>query len=194
MRHTAVTAGLAICAMVLAIAPADAGGSSKSCYEQAVVPASYRTVQEKVLVQPARKYAVSQPAVYAYRTKRVVIQPERVSYRRIAPIYETRHRKVMVQQASIGWEYQIRHGKKILCKVKRPAVYRSVAETVQLKPGGKVAIRQPAIYGTVQERYVVSPASSRMVREPAVYRLVNRQVQVSAQQVVWRPISSKCRR
>ncbi|TWI90291.1 hypothetical protein JM93_01271 [Roseibium hamelinense] len=193
MRRTAMIASLAMSFLYVSPQLASAGGYKSSCYEQAVIPATYRTVAEKVLVQPASQRVVRQPAVYGYRTKRVVVQPERVSYRAIAPVYQTRHQRVLVQPASTGWEYQYRHGKKVLCKVTHPAVYKTVAQTVLVKPGGKVAVRHPAIYGTVQEKYILQHASKRVVHQPAVYRTVHRKVKVSNQQVVWRPVSSKCR-
>lgn len=173
-----------------------AGGRALACYEQAVVPAAYQIVQERVLVQRASTRIVEEPAVYGYQTRRVVLQPERVSYRTIAPVYDVRSRRVQVSPASVGWEYQVRKGRKILCKVKYPAVYQTVREQVLVKPGGQVAVTQPAIYGTVREKVVVRPASRRKVHQPAIYRTVSRQVKVRDAQVVWQPVStrSSCRR
>ncbi|MBD8876365.1 hypothetical protein [Roseibium polysiphoniae] len=175
---------------------ASAGGKALQCYEQAVVPAAYQTVQERVLVRRSTTRVVEHPAVYAYQSRRVVVQPERVSYRTVAPIYEHRSRRVQVQPASVGWEYQMRKGRKILCKVKRPAIYQTVSERVLVKQGGRVAVTQPAIYGTVKEKVLVRPASRQKVHEPAIYKTVSRQVKVRDQQVVWQPVSRKayCKR
>lgn len=192
MRRTFLSVALAAGACLAFAGPASAGGKALSCYEKAVVPAAYKTVHERVLVKPATRHVVRQPAVYGYRTKRVVVQPERVTYRSVAPIYQTQHRKVLVRPASVGWEYQYRKGRKVLCKVKHPAVYNTVAQTVLVKPGGRVAIRQPAIYGTVKERVLVRAASSHVVQQPAVYNTVTRTVKVRDAQAVWRPVSARC--
>ncbi|MEJ8474772.1 hypothetical protein [Roseibium algae] len=186
---------LAACVVVGMPVDALAGGKARECYQQAVVPAAYQVVREQVLVQRARTRVIKEPAVYAYQARRVVVQPERVSYRKIAPVYEVRSRRVQVQPASVGWEYQVRKGRKILCKVKHPAVYQTMRERVMVKAGGRVAVRQPAIYGTVQEKVLVRPASRRKVHEPAIYRTVSRQVKVRDEQVVWQPVSTgnRCR-
>ncbi len=177
-----------------AAAPAFAGGRTLACYEQAVIPATYQTVSQQVLVRAASTRVVEQPAVYSFQTRRVVVQPERVSYRQVAPVYQTRSRQVQVRPASIGWEYQIRKGRKVLCKVKHPAVYQTVHEKVLVKPGGRVAVTHPAVYGSVQERVLVRAATRQKVHVPAVYKTVTRQVKVRDAQVVWQPVKVRgCR-
>ena len=196
MRRTVVSASLGVLLVLSQHQSAFAGGRALACYEQAVVPAVYQTVQERVLVRPASKRVVRQPAVYAYQARRVVLQPERVSYRSIAPVYSLQSRRVQVRPASYGWEYRNRKGRRILCKVAYPAAYSTVQERVLVKPGGRVAVRQPAIYGSVKEKVLVQPASQHVVREPAVYRTVSRRVKVRDAQTVWQPvrIRSGCRR
>jgi len=196
MRRTVVSTSLGLFLVLSQHQSALAGGEALACYEQAVVPAVYQTVQERVLVRPATSRVVRQPAVYAYQARRVVVQPERVSYRTVAPVYSLQSRQVQVRPASYGWEYRNRKGRRILCKVAYPAVYSTVQERVLVKPGGRVAVRQPAIYGSVKERVLVRPATERVVREPAVYSTVTRTVKVREAQTVWKPvkISSNCRR
>jgi hypothetical protein len=194
MRRTFACAGLAALLVVCVSGSGFAGGQPLSCYEQAVVPAVYQTVQERVLVQKASRYTVTEPAIYSTQAKRVVLQPERVSYRTIAPIYSVRNRTVMVRPASYGWEYQMRKGRKVLCKVKHPAVYSTVQERVLVKPGGRVAVRTPAIYGTVNQRVLVRRASSRVMTRPAVYKTVTRTVKVRDAQTVWKPVPVNCRK
>jgi len=192
MRLTVFKTGLVL-ALLSVSTSASAGGNALSCYEQVVVPAAYQTIQKRVLVKPASQRVVHTAPVYGYRTKRVVLQPERVSYRSVAPIYQTRHERVMVRPASVGWEYQIRKGRKVLCKVKHPAVYQTVARTAMVKPGGRVAVRQPAVYGTVREKVLVRPASQHVVTEAAVYKTVHQRVKVAEARTAWRPVSAHCK-
>jgi len=188
MRRTVVSASVGILLALSQHQSAFAGGRALACYEQAVVPAVYQTVQEQVLVRPASSHVVRQPAVYAYRARQVVLQPERISYRTVAPVYALQSRRVQVRPASYGWEYRVRKGRRILCKIAYPAAYSTVQERVLVKPGGRVAVRQPAIYGSVKERVLVQPASQRVVREPAVYSTVTRTVKVREAQTVWKPV------
>ncbi|GGB36342.1 hypothetical protein GCM10011316_05620 [Roseibium aquae] len=192
MRQSVFAAGLAVAVMTVPTF-VFAGGNVRSCYEQVVVPAAYQTVQKTVLVKPATQRVVHTEPVYGYRTRQVVVQPERITYRTVAPVYQTRHDRVLVRPASVGWEYQMRKGRKVLCKVEHPAVYQTVARTVLVKPGGKVAVRQAAIYGTVQEKVVIHPAGRHVVTEPAIYKTVHQKVKVSEARTAWRPVSARCR-
>lgn len=169
-------------------------GKALSCYEQATVPAVYKTVNERVLVQPASSYVVQKPAVYSYQARRVLVQPERVSYRTSPAVYQTRQSRVQVQPASVGWEYRVINGRNILCKVQNPAVYRTVSQKVLVQSASRVAVRQPAIYSSVKEKVLVQPATSYRVQKPAVYQTVSRQVLVQPAQTVWKPVKVRgCR-
>ncbi len=182
--------------VLAAMGSAQAGGRAISCYEQAVIPAAYQVVQERVLVRAATTQIVEEPPLYSYQTRKVVIQPELISYRTVAPVYQTQARNVLLRPASVGWEYQVRKGRRILCKVKHPAVYQTVHERVLVKQGGRVAIRQPAIYGTVREKVLVRPGVRRKVQVPAVYKTISRRMKTRDAQVVWQPVSVRgsCRR
>ena len=193
MRFSVLKSGLAIVIGCGFASPVAAGGKTLSCYEQVVVPAAYQTVQRRVLVKPEQRRLVETPAAYGYQSRRVIVQPERVSYRQTAPVYQTRQKRVLVRAATTGWEYRTLKGRKILCQVQHPAVYQTVAETVLVRPAGKVAIKHPAVYGTVKEKVLLRPASRHYVVEPAVYSLVNERVKVRDAQAVWRPVSASCK-
>ncbi|WP_150526110.1 hypothetical protein [Roseibium sediminis] len=173
--------------------PVEAGGRTLSCYEQVVVPAAYQTVQRRVLVKPEKRRLVETPAAYGYQNRRVLVRPERVSYRQTAPVYQTRQRRVLVRAASTGWEYRVRKGRKILCRVQHPAIFQNVTENVLVRPAGRVAIRYPAVYRSVKEKVLLRRASRHYVTEPAVYSLVTERVKVRDAQAVWRSVSARCR-
>ena len=194
MRRTFWSAVIALVFCPLALNAAIAGGYASSCYEQAVVPAVYKTVNERVMVQAASSYVVQQPAKYAYQTRRVLVQPERVTYRTSPAVYQTQHHKVQVKSASSGWEYRTIKGRRILCKVHYPAVYQTTSQRVLVKPASKVAVRHPAVYSHVKEKVLIQPATSHRVQKPAVYRTVSRNVLVQPVRTVWQPIRAKgCR-
>lgn len=194
MRHSFWSALAALIVSPLVSTSVLAGGKALSCYEQATVPAVYKTVNERVLVQPASTYVVQKPAVYSYQARRVLVQPERVSYRTSPAVYQTRQSRVLVQPASVGWEYRVINGRNILCKVQNPAVYRTVSQKVLVQSASRVAVRQPAIYSSVKEKVLVQPATSYRVQKPAVYQTVSRRVLVQPAQTVWKPVKVRgCR-
>ncbi|MBG6209622.1 hypothetical protein [Roseibium album] len=194
MRYISWSAVFALAITPFLITSAMAGGKAIACYQQATVPAVYKTVQERVLVRAASNRVVKKAAVYGYQKRRVLVQPERVSYRKTPAVYQTRQRHVLVKQASIGWEYRMIKGRKTLCKVKHPPVYQAVSERVKVQAASKVAVRHPAIYSMVKEKVMLQPASSHVIRQPAVYKTVNRRVQVQPARTVWQPVKIKgCR-
>ncbi|MBN9038475.1 MAG: hypothetical protein J0H53_20615 [Rhizobiales bacterium] len=211
-----------------------AGGHAVACYEQVsrppvydtvyeqiqvhpggqqveVVPAVYGTVERQVVVRPARVEWQVSPARYAWRTETVLVEPERVVSRVIPAVVKTVHRKVMVADGGWGWEWQVINGRKVLCKVKRPPVFRTVAETVVVHPERVVHERVPARYGqrqvqvmvaperrekivipaeygTVAEQVVVRPAERRVHVIPPRYETVARRVMVQGGGTDWRPV------
>ena len=73
-------------------------------------------------------------------------------------------------------------------KVVSPAQYRSVAETVQVRPAQTIAHTTPAEFGTVRERVVVRPAQTIAREIPAQLGSVSEQVMVSPARKEWQVI------
>ncbi len=228
---TALVAGVALSAMITQTA---AGGYAASCYEKVHQPPVYKTVYEKVLVSQGQKHVEYIPPVYGTEKRRVQIRPAQVSYsmtparyawekhkvliepartvKRVIPaITKTVHRKVMVHQGGYDWEYRWIKGRKVLCKIKRPPVYKTVAETVVVRPASvvhetiparygyekrKVMVSPghkqkhviPAEYGYVTERVLIRPAEKRVHRSAPVYETVARKVMVSQGHSGWRKV------
>lgn len=233
------TTAIAAATVIATASQALAGGYAVACYEPVRQPAVYRTIHEQVMVSPGgrhveviapiygtveRKVVVRPasvswrivPAEYAWHKEKVLIEPERRIARIIPAVTRTVHRQVLVHEGGYGWEWRVIKGRKVLCKVKRPPVYRTVAETVVVHPQRvvhevlparygyekrKVLIapesRQkvvvPAEYAFVAERVVVRPAEKRVHFTPPVFKTVARQVLVQGEQVAWRPVNPYCR-
>jgi hypothetical protein len=218
-----------------------AGGYAQSCYEKVNYPPQYKTVHETVMVDPGRKHVEVIPPIYGTEKRRVLVRPEQVSYRVIPAQYgwsretvmiepertvarhipavtKVVHRKVMVDRGGYTWEYQWINGRKVLCKVKVPPRWSTVAEHVVVHPARTVHERIPARYGHEKrqvmisperkERYVIPaeygytheqvmirPAQKRVHHTPPRYETVARTVQVSAGSSGWRQvqISGHCK-
>lgn len=226
-------------AMLATATQTAAGGYAAACYERTHSPAVYKTVHDTVMVDPGGSYVEEIPAVYGtqkrkvelrpareswhvvparwgYQTEKVMIEPARTIQRVIPAVTKTVHRKVKVSDGGYTWEWQIIKGKKVLCKVKRPPVYQTVAERVVVRPEQvvydtvparwgyekrKVLIEPerkerhyvPAEYGYVAEKVLIRAAERRVHRTPPRYETVARQVKVQEATSGWRPVSTRCK-
>jgi regulator of extracellular matrix RemA (YlzA/DUF370 family) len=176
-----------------------AGGYAQSCYEKVHHPPQYKTVHETVMVDPGRKQVEVIPAIYGTEKRRVLIRPEQVGYnvvparygwstekvliqpestiaRHIPAVTKTVHRKVMVSEGGYTWEWQIIKGRKVLCKVKRPAVWKTVAEHVVVRPAQTYHERVPARWGYEKRQVMIEPARKERYVIPAEYGYTNEQV------------------
>lgn len=191
--HTVALAALATLALVGETA---AGGRAVACYEEVVRPATYRTIEETVLVRPARSYMVVHPAVHAVRHRLVEIEPERVEERIVPAVVKTVHRKIKVKPAGTVWEYRHVKGKRILCEVERPAVVKTIAETIVVKPERIKRVVIAARYEKIAETVVIKPERHQTVTEPAEYAVVRKRVLVDEGGTAWRKVKlhKTCRR
>ena len=137
----------------------------------------YGTVQERVLLRGARSRIDRVPAIYGTRrcagwfrrsapkfasfprntamcAKRSCSTTRPRSTRTIPAVTRTEYRRVKVSDGGYAWEYRTINGKRVLCKVKRKAVYDTVAETVVVKKARVVHERVPAQWG-YQKRAVL---------------------------------------
>jgi hypothetical protein len=233
------TVAIAATAILATTGQTAAGGYAASCYEQVHTPPVYRTVYEQVMVSPGGKHVEVIPAIYGTVQRKVVVRPASISWRvipaeyawhkekvlieparkvaRVIPaVTKTAYRKVLVSEGGYGWEWQVIKGRKVLCKVKRPPIYQTVAETVVIHPEQvvydviparygyekrkvliaperKEKIVIPAEYGYVAEQVVVRPAEKRVHHTPPVFKTVARQVLVHGGQIAWRPVSAYCK-
>jgi hypothetical protein len=185
--------GLTALAVLLSTAsPAFAGGYGAECYERYRVPATYGTVQEKVLIRPASHHVEIIPAIYGTQKRRVLLVPERVKHRvipaeyavvkekviiqpervvaRIIPaVTKTVYREVKVSHGGYAWEWRIIKGKKVLCKVKTPPVYRTISETIVIHPKRVVHEAIPAVWGYEKRHVLVRPERTETYVIPAEY-------------------------
>src|SRR5690606_6642089 len=96
--------------------------------------------------------------------------------RHIPAVTKVVHRKVMVSEGGYAWEYQWIKGRKVLCKVKRPAVYQTVAEHVVVRPAQTVHERVPARWGYEKRKVMIEPERKERYVIPAEYGYTHEQV------------------
>jgi hypothetical protein len=231
----ALPAATALAVILTTLGPSLAGGKAVECYEPYRTAPVYGTVQERVLFRDAQSRVDRVPAIYGTQKVRRLVSPERVEYRIIPAQYRsvrerveiypettvartipavtrTTYRRVKVSDGGYAWEYRTIHGKRVLCKVKRKAVYESVAETVVVRPARVVhehvpaqwgyqdravlvaeerreAVIIPAEYGYSTEQVLIQPEQRTYIEIPAEYQIVDRQVVVSEGSSGWRRVA-----
>lgn len=204
MLSRTVGAATALAILLTTAAPSFAGGRrTGECYERYRTEPVYGTVQEKVLISPARHHVEVIPAIYGTEKRRVLISPERVKRRVIPAEYATVREKVQVQAArtvarvvpavtrtvyrdvkvsdgGYAWEWRWIKGKKVLCKVKTKPVYRQVAETVVVHPERVVHETVPAVWDYQTRHVVVRAERTERYVIPAEYGYEHVRVVVQA--------------
>lgn len=159
------------------------GAKPGDCFTRVVVPPTYKTVQERVLVEAAGETIETIPAQYETREERVVTKPESYRLEVIPATYKTVEERVEIRPA-------------ITNVVQIPAQYETVQERVLVSPErvewkkGSGAIQKidgatgeimclvtiPAEYNTVTRRKLVSPATTKQEVTPAQYETIKRTV------------------
>lgn len=131
-----------------------------------VVPAQYKTIRRKVLIEPAGVREEPIPAVYKTVTHEVVDTPARSEEIVVPAAYGSIERRVVDTPASTR-------------DVVIPAVYETVKRTVVDKPASYREEVIPAVYETVRRQVIDTPATVREIAVPAEYRTLSHRVKVS---------------
>lgn len=181
----------------LALAPAAAHSLQSSltppnakpgqCFTKIIIPAKYKTVTERQLVEEAGQRIEVIPASFKQGTKRVLVSEATEKLEVVPATYKTVRERVLVKPASSKL-------------IQVPAQYETVSNRVMVTPARKewkpgtgpiqridnntgeimCLIEVPATYKTVTKRVLKSPASTRTVEIPAEYKSVTKQVVATA--------------
>ena len=178
----------------------DCAHRSAECYEKVHAPDVYATIERPVVVAPARREHVYEPALVLDRPHRVEVIPQAIVTQHVPAVYSTVvrsrlvrpaqaayvyhpaivgrvHRTVVTDPGSVRWSRTIGHdGRERLCKVHVAPTTRTVVRDVVVSPARRVAVMTPAIYHDVAVPVLVSPPRTRHIVAPAVYAVQNRPV------------------
>ncbi|MCO5066072.1 MAG: hypothetical protein M9924_16890 [Rhizobiaceae bacterium] len=130
-----------------------------------VIPAQYRTIRERVLLEPAK-----------------------VVRRQLPPRTEIRYRKELVP-GGYKWEWRVINGRRVLCKIAVPSTYRKVAERVPVGPARTVNQTIPAVYGYREKVIEVAPERHERYVIPARFASETEQVVLRPKIVRERPVA-----
>jgi len=180
------------------------------CYAKVVVPAKYKTVEERVLVQEASNKITVIPAKYEWVNEKVEVTPASTKLKTIPARYKKVTEVVEVKPASRSWRVSLkRHAapvsKEILVAAKlkgvdldgttpntcykeyySPATFKTVAEEVVLQEATTKTKIIPAKYEMVEKTIEVTPASQKTITIPATYDFTEEKILVEKEKTVWK--------
>ena len=166
------------------------GAKPGECYVQAVVPAQYETVSERVVKKAAATRVDVTPAQYQEVEERVMVRPATTRLEAVPPTFEDVEERMLVRAATTKIEPV-------------PATFRTVSEQVLVRPAYTIWKRSselttaeraqqgvdpttagdilclvdvPAEYRTVTSEVIANPATTRETEIPAEYTMVRKTV------------------
>ncbi|CAK8720964.1 Putative peptidoglycan binding domain-containing protein [Candidatus Electrothrix laxa] len=153
--------------------PKDCAGEMNGCRQEVIIPAEYKIVRKKVVVEDARTETVTIPAEYGNVRKQVMVAASRTEVTPIPPVIKKIRKKVMVAPAQTR-------------AIPVPPEYKTVRVKKLVKPAEENVITVPAEYKTIVKKVKVS--DSKIVWKPALCKdeLVDstiRQVQTALSQM-----------
>jgi hypothetical protein len=144
-----------------------------------VIPPKYELVEEKVLVKEATERIEVVPAEYEMREEQMVVKPASTHVVEVPAEYVWTEEKVLVRPAQQVWKKgrgpieQVDNGTgEIMCLVEVPAEYKSVKKRVLKTPATTRRMDVPAEYATVMKKVMVKPETTRRIAIPAEYKTV----------------------
>jgi hypothetical protein len=159
------------------------------------VPATYKTIQKRILKSPATTRTIDIPAKYeTISVRRQTSAPQTVS-NPIPAKYSNIARSELIKDAEFVWHdvsnkamsSQSRTGAKI-CLVNEPAQYKTVMRQTVITPAVTRTVSIPATYKKIQVKELVTAASEKRTLVPAIYKTVTTKKVASNGRMEWRSI------
>ena len=179
------------------------------CYAKVIVPATFETKTEKVLItEPSVKISTI-PAEYGWKEEKVLVKEASKKLIPIPAVYKSVEEKVLVKPAQKSWFTSLKAyipvSPEILAAAKakgvdidntpagvcykeyfKPAIYKSEKEQYTAKESSSTLKALPAEYKWVEEKILVKEASKKIVPVPATYSYVEEKVLVEPEKTVWK--------
>lgn len=166
------------------------------------IPAQYRTITKRVMVEPPTTKRISVPAEYKTVTVRKMVQPPQEKVVEIPAEYKTVSKKAKIADAETYWCPVGTNGKSCkapsgkvgqatgdaLCLLAKPDRYKTITKRVLAEPAKTKRVTIPSQYKTVKVRKLVSPPQERRITIPASYQTVTRTEKVSDGHMQWMPV------
>ncbi len=192
----------------VSLIPPDA--KAGECYAKVVIPAKYKSVDERVLVQEASEKITITPAKYEWVEEKVEITPASKKLVTVPATYKKVSETIEVKPATRSWHTSLkRHSapvsKEILVAAKlkgvdlenatpgscykeyfSPEKYKTVTEEIIIQKETTKQKIVPAVYETVEKTIEIKPASKKTITVPATYEFKTEKVLVEKEKTVWK--------
>ena len=149
-----------------------------------VLPATYKTIEEKVVIKEASKKFVYVPAVYETVDVSYVKKEGRKELTVVPASFGKGSKSYETYPKTTGWEYKIledcpsvdKDDCVAACFVEYPAKFEDVSFTTLVSDASTSSTDVPKREGTYKKRVIKTPARVDEYEIPAVYSTVKRQV------------------
>lgn len=160
MKNSAFRSVLAVCAVVASFAVVGAEAPDEVPFKEGdgppsanpgemwclvVRPATYKTVTEQVLIQPATFFLEMVPAKFETKEETIQVAPETKRACVVPAKFKCEKFQQIVREECVSYEII-------------PAEYNTVEEQVVVRAAGETLSVSPATYKTVSEQILVAPA------------------------------------
>ena len=180
------------------------------CYAKVVIPAKYKTVEERVLVQEASNKITIVPAKYEWVEEKVEMTPEGKKLITIPAKYKKVTEVLEVKPATKSWHVSLRKhsapvSNEILAAAKikgvdlenttpgtcykeyfTPETYKTVKEEIVTQKETTKTKVIPAQYEMVEKVIEIKPASKKTITIPATYGYTEERVLIEKEKTVWK--------
>ncbi|CAA6826676.1 MAG: Reverse transcriptase [uncultured Sulfurovum sp.] len=180
------------------------------CYAKVVVPAKYKTVEDRVLVQEASNKISITPAKYEWVDEKVEISPASKKLLTIPATFKKVTEMVEVRPSSQSWKVSLKRNaapvsKEILVAAKLkgvdldntvpktcykeyfvPETYKTVSQEVILQKESQKTKIIPATYEMVEKTIILTPASKKTLTVPATYDYTEEKILIEKEKTVWK--------
>ncbi|HHD79058.1 MAG TPA: peptidoglycan-binding protein [Epsilonproteobacteria bacterium] len=178
----------AVKAQGLDLAHATAG----TCYKEFFQPATYKIVEEDVIVQNERNETEIIPAQFETQEQKIEVIPPSKKVVDIPPKYEYTEEKVLIEEAKTVWKKGQNPAQKlsgatgeIMCLVKVPAKYKTIKKQVVTSPARTEVQEIPAEVKTVKVKHLVSAPTVKNTLVPAVHKTIKKKLPDTAASFMW---------
>jgi len=180
------------------------------CYARVVLPATYETVEEQVMIKEPSEEISIVPAEYKIEEEEVEVIPKSKKLTPVPATFDEVTETIEVKPALRTWKTSLKKkalpvSPSILNAVKQAGVnvdgsqpgdcykeyftaqkFKITAEDIVIRKDFNETEVLPAEFETVEQTVIVKPASKEIVEVAAVYEEVKEEVLVEAEKTVWK--------
>ena len=180
------------------------------CYAKVVIPAKYKAIEEKVLIQEASERISIIPAQYKWIKEKIEVTPQSKKLLKIPAHYKKITENIQVKPTRRSWHTRLKHNsapvsKEILVAAKikgvdlkstipgtcfreyyTPEKYKNIIEKVVTQEEQTTNEIIPAKYEMVEKTIEVEPAYKKTITVPATYEYKEDKILVEKAKTVWK--------